>query len=130
MWFSFCEITISGEHSTIDSRALDAVVYGNLGVVTNEFLDECLVIPAIVTKTLTPVMDSRKRDTSLQLAYPLDGFSSVRVIEGRELLGLMVRGRLLNPPACDEFPLHLFAEVGGNDISERLDDVRHSAIRR
>lgn len=123
-------MTISGEHSTIDSRALDAVVYGNLGVVTNEFIDECLVIPAIVTKTLTPVMDSRKRDTSLQLAYPLDGFSSIRVIEGRELLGLMVRGRLLHPPARQKFPFHLLSHMGGDGFRQGLDDVRQESLIR
>ena len=123
-------MAVSSEDSTVDGCALDSVVYGNLRVVTNVFFDESLVIPTVVTKTLTPIMNSRKRDTSLQLAYPLDGFSSICVIEGRKLLGLMVRGRLLHPPARQKFPFDLLALIGGDCFRQGLDDVRQESLIR
>ncbi len=46
------------------------------------------------------------------------------------LLSLRIGGCFLHPPSVEEFPLHLISQMGGDNLSEGLDDISHLWIRR
>ena len=121
-------MTVSGKNGTVHGGPFDTVPDGGFWVVSEELLDELVIAPAIVAETLTPVMIGVTRDGPEFLPHALDASCFVGILKNSSLLGLSDRFHSHSVKAQTEFPLHLISKVGGNDVGQTLNEVRHLGL--
>jgi hypothetical protein len=66
------------------------------------------------------------RDGPEFLAYALDAVGIPGILKNGSLLGFSGRLDSHSVKAQTKFPLHLVSEVGGNHVSQTLNEVRHA----
>lgn len=115
------------ENGPTNCRPLHAVTNGSLGVLLKELGHELLVVPALVSKALAPVVVGIGRNRPKFLSYALDCFRFVGIMKNGNLLCVGRCFDSVRMKAQTKFPLHLVSEVGGNDVSQTLNEVRHSS---
>lgn len=118
-------MSVRCENGTVHGGPLDTVPDGGFWVVPEELPDELVIAPAIVAETLTPVMIGVTRDGPEFLPHALDASCFVGILKNSGLLGFGDRFHSHGVKAQTKFPLHLISEVGGNDVSQTLNEVRH-----
>lgn len=120
-------MTVCCENGTVDGGTFDTVPDGGFWVVPEELPDELVIAPAFIAETLTPVMIGVTRDGPEFLPHALDASGIMGILKNSGLLGFGDRFDSHSVKAQTKFPLHLISEVGGNHVSQTLNEVRHAS---
>ncbi len=116
-------MTISGKYRTLNNCLFTIIADSEFGIVTKVLTHKLLVLPTIVTESLSPIVISVSGNFGNLSSEASNVVCLVSMTKMPDLLCFSPSVCFLLPPAVDEFQLQLFVQVGRDNLNQRLDEV-------